>query len=118
VVPPADIGRASGVNNTLQRFGGAFGVAIVTAVFTSYGHLGSAASVVSGYRPALAVSAGLSLIGAVAATAVSRRRATAPATPQHLAGARPATAAALRDAESQAAPSQATQLVVPRIGRL
>src|SRR5262249_26063110 len=56
-VPPADIGRASGVNNTLQRFGGAFGVAIVTAVFTSYGHLGAPASVVSGYRPALALSA-------------------------------------------------------------
>jgi len=84
-VPPADIGRASGVNNTLQRFGGAFGVAIVTAVFTSYGHLGSPASVVSGYRPALAVSAGLSLLGAVAAVAVGRRRAPAPAP-----GARPA----------------------------
>jgi EmrB/QacA subfamily drug resistance transporter len=73
-VPPADIGRASGVNNTLQRFGGAFGVAMVTAVFTAYGHLGSPASVVSGYRPALAVSAGLSLLGAFAAAAVARRR--------------------------------------------
>src|SRR5712692_5181261 len=36
-VPPADMGRASGVNNTLQRFGGALGVAIATAVFTAYG---------------------------------------------------------------------------------
>jgi EmrB/QacA subfamily drug resistance transporter len=86
-VPPADIGRASGVNNTLQRFGGAFGVAIVTAVFTAYGHLGSPASVVSGYRPALAVSAGLSLLGAVAATAVGRRQAVA--TPDHLVSVRP-----------------------------
>ena len=77
-VPPADIGKASGVNNTLQRFGGAFAVAAVPAVFSSYGHLGSPASVVSGYRPALAVSAGLSLIGAMAAVAVSRRKA-APA---------------------------------------
>jgi len=76
-VPPADIGKASGVNNTLQRFGGAFAVAAVTAVFASYGHLGSPASVVSGYRPALAVSAGLSLIGALAAVAVGRRRAAA-----------------------------------------
>jgi MFS family permease len=73
-VPPADIGRASGVNNTLQRFGGAFGVAMVTAVFSAYGHLGSPASVVSGYRPALALSAGLSLLGAFAAAAVTRRR--------------------------------------------
>ena len=83
-VPPADIGRASGLNNTMQRFGGAFGVAIVTAVFAAHGHLGSAASVVSGYRPALAVSAGLSLVGAVAAVAVGRRRAAAAgAAPGH-----------------------------------
>jgi len=45
-VQPADIGRASGVNNTLQRFGGAFGVAIVTAVFSAHGHLDSPASAV------------------------------------------------------------------------
>jgi EmrB/QacA subfamily drug resistance transporter len=73
-VPPGDIGRASGVNNTLQRFGGAFGVAIVTSVFSASGHLGSAAGAVAGYRPALAVSAGLSLLGAVAAIAVGRRQ--------------------------------------------
>src|SRR5215471_2988345 len=83
-VPAADIGKASGVNNTMQRFGGAFGVAIATAAFASYGHLGSPASVVSGYRPALAVSAGLSLAGAVAAIAVGRRRAAAAgAAPGH-----------------------------------
>ncbi len=76
-VPPADIGKASGVNNTLQRFGGAFAVAAVTAVFASHGHLGSPASVVSGYRPALTVSAGLSLAGAVAAVAVGRRKTAA-----------------------------------------
>ncbi len=74
-VPRADTGRASGVNNTLQRFGGAFGVAAATAVFSSYGHLGTPASLVSGYRPALAVSAGLSLLGAAAAIAIGRRRA-------------------------------------------
>ena len=73
-VPPPDMGRASGVNNTLQRFGGAFGVAIATAVFAAHGHLGSPASVVSGYRPALAVAAGLSLAGAIAAVAVGRRK--------------------------------------------
>jgi EmrB/QacA subfamily drug resistance transporter len=71
-VSPADLGRASGVNNTLQRFGGAFGIAIVTSVFSSYGHLGSAAGVVDGYRPALAVSAALSLLGALAAIAAGR----------------------------------------------
>jgi MFS family permease len=79
-VPAADLGKASGVNNTLQRFGGAFGVAIATAAFAAYGHLGSPASVVSGYRPAVAVSAGLSLVGAIVATAVARRK-PAPAGP-------------------------------------
>jgi MFS family permease len=72
-VGPADIGRASGVANTMQRFGAAFGIAIVTAVFAANGHLGSAASVTSGYRPALVVSAAISLAGALAALAVGRR---------------------------------------------
>jgi EmrB/QacA subfamily drug resistance transporter len=71
-VTPADLGRASGVNNTLQRFGGAFGIAIAAAVFTAFGQLGPPAAVVAGYRPALAVSAGLSLLGAVTALAVRR----------------------------------------------
>jgi MFS family permease len=89
-VPPADMGRASGVNNTLQRFGGALGVAIATAVFTAYGHLGSPASVIAGYRPAMAVSAGLSLLGAIAAVAVGRRQpAAAGTTPDQLASVPP-----------------------------
>jgi hypothetical protein len=71
-VPPADMGRASGVNNTVQRFGGAFGVAIATAVFAARWHLGSPAGMVAGYRPAIAAEAGLSLLGALAAAAVSR----------------------------------------------
>jgi len=79
-VPPADLGKASGVQNTLQRFGAVFGVAIITAVFSAAGHLGSAVSVIPGVRPALATSAGLSLVGALTALAVgSRRKATAAA---------------------------------------
>ena len=74
-VGPADIGRASGVANTMQRFGAAFGIAIVTAVFTANGHLGSVAGMASGYRPALAASAAISLVGALAALAVGRRTA-------------------------------------------
>src|SRR5579859_1996888 len=77
-VPPADMGKASGVNNTLQRFGGVFGVAVATAVFTATGHLGSPAAVAAGFRPALAVSAALSLLGAVTAVAVGRRRQQSP----------------------------------------
>jgi EmrB/QacA subfamily drug resistance transporter len=80
-VEPADTGRASGVVNTLQRFGGAFGIAIATAVFSAHGHLGSAASVTSGYRPALTVAALLSLAGAVVALAIGKRAQTPISTP-------------------------------------
>lgn len=73
-VPPADLGTASGVQNTLQRFGAVFGVAIVTAVFAASGELGSAAGLASGVRPALAASAGLSLAGAITGLAIGRRR--------------------------------------------
>ena len=75
-VGPADVGRASGVSNTMQRFGAAFGIALVTAVFAANGHLGSVASFTAGYRPAMFVSAGISLLGAVAAVAIGRRAAT------------------------------------------
>jgi len=79
-VAPGDVGRASGVSNTMQRFGGAFGIALVSAVFAAHGHLGSAASFTAGYRPAMLVSAGLSLAGALAAVGISRRRTAAPET--------------------------------------
>jgi EmrB/QacA subfamily drug resistance transporter len=72
-VSAQDMGKASGVQNTLQRFGSVVGVAVVTAVFGASGHLGSAASVVAGFRPGLAAAAGLSLIGALAAVATGGR---------------------------------------------
>jgi hypothetical protein len=78
------MGKASGVNNTLQRFGGVFGVAVVTAVFTATGHLGTPEQVAAGFRPGLAVAAGLSVLGAIAALAVSRRRRPAPGQPPAL----------------------------------
>jgi len=67
------------VNNTLQRFGGAFGIAVTAAVFTAHGQLDSPAGVVAGFRPALAVSALLSLLGAGAAVAAGRRGGAQPA---------------------------------------
>jgi EmrB/QacA subfamily drug resistance transporter len=88
-VPPADMGKASGVNNTLQRFGGVFGVALVTAVFAATGHLGTPEQVAAGFRPALAAAAGLSVLGAAMALAVTRRKRPAPAGPP--AGASPVT---------------------------
>jgi EmrB/QacA subfamily drug resistance transporter len=74
-VAPKDMGKASGVNSTMQRFGSAFAIAIASAVFASNGHIGSALSFDAGFRPALAMVAGLSLVGALTAVAgVSVRR--------------------------------------------
>jgi EmrB/QacA subfamily drug resistance transporter len=76
-VAPADMGKASGVANTLQRLGGVFAVALVSAVFGSGTHLDSAVQVSAALGPALRVSAGLSLLGAICALAASARQARA-----------------------------------------
>ncbi len=73
VVPVADIGKASGVINMLQRFGAAFAIAVVVSVFAASGHLGSAAGVSAGFKPATAVVAGMSALGAVLALATAGR---------------------------------------------
>jgi len=88
-VSPADVGKASGVNSTMQRFGSAFAIAIASAVFAANGQLGSAAAFTAGFRPALTVVAALSLLGAFAALAISRQP-SAARVPVHVA---PATAA-------------------------
>jgi EmrB/QacA subfamily drug resistance transporter len=105
-VPPGDVGRASGVSNTTQRFGGAFGIALVTAVFAAHGHFGSVASFTSGYRPAMVVSAVISLLGAIAAVAVGRPR-PADAVPSSAPSAVPAQRAAgdARTAVNSGAPA-------------
>ena len=77
-LPPADVGKASGVQSTLQRFGAVFGVAIVVAVFSANGHLSSPAAVVAGFRPALGAAAGFSLAGALTALATARRHSSGP----------------------------------------
>ena len=82
VVAPADMGKASGAINTLQRFGGVFGIAVATAVFSANGHLGTPASFDAGFHPALLLAAGLAVLGALSALAVGPRRplpATVPA---------------------------------------
>jgi MFS family permease len=86
-----DMGKASGTQGTLQRFGGAFGVAITTVAFASNGHLGSPTTVVSGAHAALLVSAGFALLGAITALAIRtpRRTAPAPAAPARAAAATP-----------------------------
>ena len=73
-VAPRDMGKASGANSTFQRFGSVFGVAVTAAVFAANGHLGTSASFTAGFRPALALAAGFSVLGAVSALAVVTRR--------------------------------------------
>ena len=73
-VAPRDMGKASGANSTLQRFGGVFGIAIATTIFAANGHLGTPASFDAGFRPAMAVAAGLSVLGAMSALAAGRRQ--------------------------------------------
>jgi len=80
-VSPALLGKASGTLNTLQQFGAVFGIAIVTAVFNTHGSLANPATVTSGYRPALAVAAGLSVLGAATAIGIRRAAQTRAASP-------------------------------------
>ena len=74
-VPPELLGKAAGTLNTMQQFGAVFGVAVVTAVFNAHGSLATSGTVTSGYRAALAVSAGASVLGALAAVGIRRARA-------------------------------------------
>jgi len=80
-VPPALLGKAAGTLNTLQQFGAVFGIAIVTAVFNTHVSLAGPAAVTSGYRPALAVTAGLSVLGAATAIGIRRTAQTRAAGP-------------------------------------
>jgi EmrB/QacA subfamily drug resistance transporter len=78
-IPPPLLGKAAGTLNTMQQFGGVFGVAIVTVAFNARGSLASPLAVTNGYRPALAVAAGLSVFGGLVATQSRPARRVAPA---------------------------------------
>ncbi len=80
-VAPQALGKAAGVMNTMQQFGAVFGIAVATTVFNANGSLAGAASITSGYRPALGVSAGLSLLGAATALGIRRARKAGLASP-------------------------------------
>ncbi len=69
-VPAAQLGKASGVNYMAQRFGTVFAIAIGSAVFSAYGHLGSPATVTAGFRPALWSAVVFAALAAVAALAI------------------------------------------------
>jgi MFS family permease len=86
-VPPADIGKASGTFSTMRQLGGAFGVAILAAVFAAAGSYASPAAFSDGFVPATSAAAALALAGALAALALPGRR-----NPAQAAAAEPAPA--------------------------
>jgi EmrB/QacA subfamily drug resistance transporter len=73
-VRAGDIGKASGAFSMFRQLGGAFGVAILAAVFAATGSLGSPQAFSSGFVSALSVAAALSLLGAIAGLVLPGRR--------------------------------------------
>jgi EmrB/QacA subfamily drug resistance transporter len=80
-VAPQHIGKASGTFNTVRQLGGAFGIAILVAVFAGAGSYVSAQAFSDGFAAAIGVSAGLSLAGAVAGLALPAKRRAIRAAP-------------------------------------
>ncbi len=72
-VPPGDIGTASGAFATMRQLGGAFGVAVLGAVFAAAGGYSTPAAFSRGFAAALAAAAGLALAGAAAGTILPGR---------------------------------------------
>jgi hypothetical protein len=73
-VEPQFIGKASGAFATTRQLGGAFGIAILVAVFTGSGSYASPTSFSNGFVSALGVAAGLSLCGAVCGLVLPARQ--------------------------------------------
>lgn len=72
-VRPDEEGKASGANNAIRELGGAFGVAVLAAVFSGNGSYADPASYVAGLVPALRVGAVVVGVGAIAALALPGR---------------------------------------------
>jgi EmrB/QacA subfamily drug resistance transporter len=75
-VAPQDIGKASGTFSTMRQLGGAFGVAVLVAVFASTGSYSTPQAFSDGFVAATGACAALSLIGAAVGLALPRRRQT------------------------------------------
>jgi EmrB/QacA subfamily drug resistance transporter len=76
---PRDVGKSSGAFSTIRQLGGAFGVAVLVAVFAGAGSYLSAAGFVDGFRPALGAAAGLAFTAAAAGITLPRRHSLASA---------------------------------------
>jgi EmrB/QacA subfamily drug resistance transporter len=81
-VPPADIGAASGAFATMRQLGGAFGVAVLGAVFAATGSYATPAAFSHGFAVAFGAAVGFALAGAAAGAILpgreNRPSATAP----------------------------------------
>ena len=71
---PADIGKASGAYSTMRQLGGAFGVAVLAAVFSAVGGYSSVRSFSDGFGPAMGTAAVLALAGALVGVALPTAR--------------------------------------------
>jgi EmrB/QacA subfamily drug resistance transporter len=76
-VPPRELGMASGAFSTMRQLGGAFGVAVLVAVFAGAGSYASPTAFIDGFAPALGVCAALAALAALAGLALGRRHAPA-----------------------------------------
>ncbi|RUS46103.1 MFS transporter [Cohnella sp. AR92] len=72
-VAPYEIGKASGVFNTLRQLGSVFGIAILATVFHACGGYDSAQSFTDGFSPAIIASSILSFAGGMAALRLPSR---------------------------------------------
>jgi hypothetical protein len=79
VVPPSNLGKASGMYNMQRFLGGMLGIAIMVAVFSATGSAASPQAFAGGFSPAMATAAALSLFGAVTALLLPARAAASVA---------------------------------------
>ncbi len=70
-----EIGKASGTFSMFRQLGGAFGVAILAAVFAGIGSFSSAQAFSNGFAAAMGVAAALSLLGALVGLVLPGRQA-------------------------------------------
>jgi hypothetical protein len=62
-----ETGQASGANNAIRELGGAFGIAVLAAVFSHMGGYANPVQFVAGLQPAVLVGSGVLALGAIAA---------------------------------------------------
>src|SRR4051812_12422217 len=72
-VARSEVGKASGTFSTARQLGGAFGVAVLVAVFAGAGGYASPAQFSDGFESAIAVAGALSLAGALCGAALPAR---------------------------------------------